>query len=101
MAVCAVIEGYSARLSAAKLDFRFQAMVRVNLTNHGKENAENFARYLEKYPEVLAAYSVSGDADYTRRIINETISNVAFSASFFRRYWKLDFDTDFVQQSRD
>jgi DNA-binding Lrp family transcriptional regulator len=63
-----IVEGYSARLSATKLGFTFQAMIRVNLTSHGKVNAEDFAHYLERFPEVLGAYSVSGDCDYILHI---------------------------------
>lgn len=59
-----LIEGYSARLNAAKLGFGLRAITRVNLRDHGQEREDTFARFLEDHPEVRSAFSVSGDADY-------------------------------------
>jgi DNA-binding Lrp family transcriptional regulator len=72
-----IIKGYGARLSAEKLGFTLQAMVRVNLASHGKEHAEDFSRYLEGYREVLAAYSVSGDADYILHVHTRDLESFA------------------------
>jgi DNA-binding Lrp family transcriptional regulator len=63
-----IVEGYTARLSAGKLGFTFQAMVRISLLSHGKANAEDFSAYLDRFPEVSGAYSVSGDCDYILHI---------------------------------
>lgn len=71
------IEGYGARLNASKLGFSLQAIVRVNLSSHGKAQAEDFARYLEAFPEVRSAYSVSGDADYVLHICARDLENFA------------------------
>lgn len=59
-----LIEGYSARLSATKLGFGLRAVVRVNLKDHGKTADAEFGRFLDAAPEVISAFSVSGDADY-------------------------------------
>lgn len=59
-----VIEGYTIRLSASKLGFGMHAITRVNLVNHGKYRDTDFSRFLETRPQIAAAYSVSGDADY-------------------------------------
>lgn len=59
-----LIEGYSARLSAAKLGFGLRAITRVALRDHGQERDDTFARFLEEHPQVRSAFSVSGDADY-------------------------------------
>ena len=72
-----IIEGYGARLSASKLGFTVQAIVRVNLASHGKAQAEDFARYLEAFQEVQAAYSVSGDADYVLHIVSRDLEAFA------------------------
>jgi DNA-binding Lrp family transcriptional regulator len=71
------IEGYSARLNAAKLGFTVQAIVRLNLSAHGKAQAEDFAAYLEAFPEVRAAYSVSGDADYVLVVSSRDLEQFA------------------------
>ena len=59
-----LIEGYSARLNVNKLGFGMRAMTRVNLRNHGQGHDHDFARFIERQPEVRSAFSVSGDADY-------------------------------------
>ena len=41
-----VIEGYSARLSAAKLGVGMRAIIRVNLSAHGQTNEQDFARFV-------------------------------------------------------
>lgn len=59
-----LIEGYSARLSPARLGFGLRAVVRVTLNDHGKTADGDFARLVDTAPEVVSAFSVSGDADY-------------------------------------
>lgn len=59
-----VIEGYSARLSPTRLGFGLRAIVRVNLTGHGQGKEDEFSRFVASHPQIRAAYSVSGDADY-------------------------------------
>ncbi len=59
-----VIEGYSARLNAAKLGLGMRAVVRVNLRSHGQEREGDFARFVATRSQICAAFSVSGDADY-------------------------------------
>ena len=59
-----LIAGYAARLNAEKLGFGFRAIVRVNLRRHGGDSESGFAGFIARRPEVRAAFSVSGDADY-------------------------------------
>ena len=59
-----IIDGYAARLDRRKLGFRLHAVVRVNLEGHGQDTARDFAAFIAQCDEVLAAYSVSGDADF-------------------------------------
>lgn len=59
-----VIEGYTARLSAARLGYGMRAIVRVNLSSHGQSKDSDFARFVTRYPQIRSAFSVSGDADY-------------------------------------
>ncbi len=63
-----VIEGYSARLDAAALGFGLRAVTRVNLKAHSGRNDETFTSFVRGKPQVRAAYSVSGDADYVLQI---------------------------------
>lgn len=59
-----VIEGYSARLSTAKLGYGLRAVIRVNLSSHGQGKESDFARFVTAQPLIRSAFSVSGDADY-------------------------------------
>jgi DNA-binding Lrp family transcriptional regulator len=59
-----IVEGYTAVLNARALGFGLRAIVRINLASHGGPNDETFAAFVGRLPEVNAAYSVSGDADY-------------------------------------
>lgn len=59
-----VIRGYAARLDARGLGFDIRAFARVNLRSHGEAQDGDFARFIARQPEVRAAHSVSGDADY-------------------------------------
>lgn len=59
-----VIEGYAARLSAAKLGYGLRAIIRVNLSSHGQGKEDDFARFVASHPQIRSAFSVSGDADY-------------------------------------
>ncbi|KGJ08600.1 DNA-binding Lrp family transcriptional regulator [Paracoccus versutus] len=59
-----IIEGYSARLNATRLGFGLRAIIRVNLSSHGQRKDDDFARFVAAHPQIRAAFSVSGDADY-------------------------------------
>lgn len=59
-----LIRGYAARLNAVKLGLGFRAITRVNLQSHGQGRDDNFVRFIESQPQVRAAFSVAGDADY-------------------------------------
>lgn len=66
-----VIEGYTVRLNAEKLGWADTVIVHVTLDSHSDEALANFGRELERIPEVLEAFLVSGDYDYYLRIAVE------------------------------
>jgi Lrp/AsnC family leucine-responsive transcriptional regulator len=59
-----VIAGYTAVLDHARLGLPLQAFVLVSLDSHAEEVMARFQAALSVRPEVLAAYSMSGDMDY-------------------------------------
>ena len=59
-----LIRGYAARLDAQKLGLGLRAITRVNMRSHGQGHEDDFTRFLRAHPQVHAAFSVSGDADY-------------------------------------
>jgi Lrp/AsnC family leucine-responsive transcriptional regulator len=64
-----VIEGYAARVAAARVGLPLQAFVQVRLESHGEELAERFHKALAALPEVLAAYTLSGETDYLLQVL--------------------------------
>jgi DNA-binding Lrp family transcriptional regulator len=77
------IERYTAKLSARKLGYTLQAITRVNLAAHSEANAEAFGRFVARFEEILAAYSVSGDADY---ILHIHVTDLEAFADFIHRH---------------
>lgn len=73
-----IIEGYAARLDRRKLGFGLNAVVRVNLEGQGQDSARDFAAFLAGCNEVLAAHSVSGDADFVLDVCTRDLD--AFAA---------------------
>ncbi|MGR3493870.1 Lrp/AsnC family transcriptional regulator [Citreimonas sp.] len=63
-----IIEGYRARLAPDRLGLAVQAFVQVQLSRHGAEQARDFARLLDRRPEITSAWTMTGDADYLLRV---------------------------------
>jgi DNA-binding Lrp family transcriptional regulator len=62
------IEGYVARLNAARLGLAVQGFVQVHLGTHGPEHSASFARLIDARPEITSAWTMTGDADYLLRV---------------------------------
>ena len=78
-----VIEGYSARLSAAKLGYGLRALIRVNLSSHGQTKEDDFARFVASHPQIRSAFSVAGDADY---VLDVRTRDLEAFADFIHRH---------------
>ncbi|MBV6639016.1 MULTISPECIES: Lrp/AsnC family transcriptional regulator [Mameliella] len=63
-----VIQGYSARLDPEKLGLDVQAFVQVQLARHGAEEGMGFSRLLRLRPEIVSAWTMTGEADYLLRV---------------------------------
>jgi DNA-binding Lrp family transcriptional regulator len=63
-----VIQGYRARLDPAKLGLSVQAFVQVQLARHGAQEGIEFTRLLRVRPEIVSAWTMTGEADYLLRI---------------------------------
>lgn len=62
------INAYRAHLDADKLGLSVQAFVQVQLSTHGPEEAQSFARLIKLQAEVTSVWTLTGDADYLLRI---------------------------------
>ncbi|MFK7835331.1 MAG: Lrp/AsnC family transcriptional regulator [Sulfitobacter sp.] len=62
------IQGYTARLDPVKIGLNVQGFVQVHLATHGPEQSRSFARLLSTRPEIVSAWTLTGDADYLLRV---------------------------------
>lgn len=70
------IQSYSARLDPEKLGLAVQAFVQVQLSTHGPEQSRNFARLVATRPEIMSAWTLTGEADYLLRVYCESLSKL-------------------------
>lgn len=61
------ITHYAARLDPARLGLDVQAFIQVQLGTHGPENACSFASLIHTRPEIVSAWTMTGEADYLLR----------------------------------
>lgn len=72
-----IIESYQARLDAERLGFGVMALVQVTLGTHSKDNARKFAAFIDTVREVQEAYALTGDADYSLKVVVSSLSELA------------------------
>ena len=62
------ITGYAARLDPPKLGLQVQAFVQVQMATHHPEEVKSFARIVATRPEIVSAWTLTGEADYLLRV---------------------------------
>ena len=68
------IEGYAARLCARQLGLAVQAFVQVQMATHVPDQVQTFARVVELRPEIISAWTLTGEADYLLRVYCEDLA---------------------------
>ena len=68
-----IIRKRVAVLDHARLGMEVIAFVTVRLSQHGRENLEQFEAEIRRFPEVLECYTVTGDTDYMLKIVTRDI----------------------------
>ncbi|MDJ0629473.1 MAG: Lrp/AsnC family transcriptional regulator [Rhodobacter sp.] len=63
-----LIAGYRARLNPDRLGLSVQAFVQVQMATHDPEQVRTFARIVEQRPEIISAWTLTGEADYLLRV---------------------------------
>jgi DNA-binding Lrp family transcriptional regulator len=63
-----VIAGYRARLDPLKLGLTVQAFVQVQMAAHNADNAAAFVQLVNRLPEVVGCWTLTGEADYLLRV---------------------------------
>ncbi|MPZ00344.1 MAG: winged helix-turn-helix transcriptional regulator [Actinophytocola sp.] len=67
-----VIRGFHARLNPAKLGLPIQAVIKVRLGSHKRDDVFTFHARLTKIPGVLTAFHVAGEDDYLLHVAVES-----------------------------
>ncbi len=68
------ITGYVARPDPAKLGLTVQAFVQVQTASHMPETHRAFLSLARRQPEIIAAWTLTGDADYLLRVMCEDLA---------------------------
>lgn len=62
------ITGYTARIDPAHLGLTVQAFVQVQMATHAPDVSRSFAALIAALPEVVSAWTLTGEADYLLRV---------------------------------
>ncbi|MEM9522407.1 MAG: Lrp/AsnC family transcriptional regulator [Pseudomonadota bacterium] len=68
------IRHYSARLDPRRVGLTVQAFVQVQMLTHDADKAELFARLVRTCPEIIGAWTLTGEADYLLRVYCEDLA---------------------------
>lgn len=68
-----LIEGYVARLAPMKVGLAVQAFVQVQMATHAPDIVSTFARTVALRPEIVSAWTLTGEADYLLRVFTEDL----------------------------
>jgi len=63
------ITSYIARPDPAKLGLTVQAFVQVQTASHTPQTHQSFLSLARRQPEVIAAWTLTGEADYLLRVV--------------------------------
>lgn len=81
-----IIEGYNAKLNVKLLGLTFEAFVNVTLRKDQSGWHERFEKALNRWPEVVGAYIVTGDTQYILHILTDSLES--FSDFIINRLYK-------------
>jgi DNA-binding Lrp family transcriptional regulator len=72
-----VISGYHASISREKTGFALINFISVTLSRHNKNNATQFAKLINKLPEVLEAHALTGEMDYILKVVTTDLAGLS------------------------
>lgn len=81
-----VIEGYRAVLNRRKLGLGVMVFVRVAIDSHNNVESRKFEEQVMALEDVVACYSIGGDADFLLQVVAPNLDSYAdFAMSVIRR----------------
>lgn len=91
-------QGYTATLDRRQIGLGVLAFIRVKIDSHSEAEAEEFSRDVLKLSEVVACYSIAGDADFLLQVVAADLDSYAdFAMAVVRRLPRIkEMQTTFV-----
>ena len=81
-----VIQGYRAVLDRRKIGLGVLVFVRVTIDRHSEIEARKFEQEVMALEDVVACYSIGGDADFLLQVVSRDLDTFAdFAMSVIRR----------------
>ena len=81
-----VIRGYGVLLDRKKLGLGVMVFIRVSIDSHSEAEVRKFEEKVAELDNVVACYSVGGDADFLLQVVSPDLDTYAeFSMSIIRR----------------
>ncbi|AUX73050.1 Lrp/AsnC family transcriptional regulator [Erwinia pyrifoliae] len=81
-----VIQGYRAVLNRKKIGLGVMVFIRVAIDSHSEADAKKFEQEVTALEDVVACYSVGGDADFLLQVVASDLESYAeFAMSVVRR----------------
>ena len=81
-----VIQGYRAVLDRRKIGLGVLVFVRVTIDRHSEVEARKFEKEVMALEDVVACYSIGGDADFLLQVVSRDLDTFAdFAMSVIRR----------------
>ena len=81
-----VIQGYRAVLNRKKIGLGVMVFVRVVIDSHSEAEAKKFEAEVTALEDVVACYSIGGDADFLLQVVARDLDSYAdFAMSVIRR----------------
>lgn len=62
------VKNYAAKLDPQRLGLTVQAFVQIQLGTHAPDNSKSVARLINTRPEIISAWTLTGEADYMLRV---------------------------------
>jgi len=68
-----VIQKYVALLNPKKVGKKLQVFVDISVVDHRITAIDDFVAHIEKFPEIMECYHITGEADFLLKIVVEDI----------------------------
>jgi len=72
-----IITGYTAHVDAEKIGIDLISMVSITLANHDEKNAEDLRKLLTQLPNVMDAFALTGEMDYSLKIVSRDLKDLS------------------------